>query len=246
MEYIKTPNLPDGKVNTVLISPACPEEIVRELETNGIVTLKSAFNSNLSDITATHPDMNILHLGENRFLCAHESADYYKSILPDAELIPASCTIQSPYPNDVQLNVAILGRYAFANKNILNERTFGELINAGFEIIHVAQGYTKCNIVPICEHALMTEDVSIYKAALKHGLDAYLVASGNIKLQNYPHGFIGGACGKLSLDVLALTGSLRALKQYNDIIDFCRNHGVYIMELSNREPLDIGSILPIA
>lgn len=245
MEYIKIPNLPDKKVNTVLISPKCPKYILDELGLNQINHIKTEHNRALQDATAAHPDMSILHLGNNQFICDKNALHYYKTRLIGADITAYASEISSKYPYDAGLNVGIVGKFAFLNPKSINEQIFDILTKSGFKICYTNQGYAKCNIVTVSNNAIITEDASIYKSALSCGLDVLLIAPGNVSLTGYKHGFIGGACGKLNIDTLAITGSLEYIPERNSIKSFCKNHGVDIFELSKHRPCDLGSILPI-
>ena len=245
MEYINTPNLPDRKVNTVLISPDCPKNILQELSVNRVDTFKTAYNPALEDITSGHPDMSILHLGGNQFICDKNAYEYYKMYLIAADIIALEGEICPEYPGDAALNVGIVGEFAFFNPKSITEQMYEYIKMWKYQEIPVNQGYSKCNIVPVSANAIITEDRSIYKAAKTNGLDTLLIRSGNISLSGYKYGFIGGACGKLAHDALAITGSLKFIPERESIVSFCRSHGVDIIELSNQRPCDIGSILPI-
>lgn len=245
MRYIKNPNLPDEKVNTVLISPDCPDNILQELAKNQINCIKTARNRALKDVTSGHPDMSVLHLGENQFVCDKNAYPYYKAKLTGAQINILEEKMQPRYPKDAALNIGILGKFAFFNPKSINEQIFEMLNDANFTSILVNQGYTKCNIVTVAHNAIITEDISIYNAAKQSGIDTLLIQSGNITLPGYRHGFIGGACGKLNRDILAITGNLDFIPEHNLIKSFCKSHGVDIIELSNKRPCDIGSILPI-
>ncbi|MBQ4160726.1 MAG: hypothetical protein IJD83_07325 [Clostridia bacterium] len=246
MEYLKLPNLPDKKVNKIIIAQDCPDEIIKSLYNYGVELIKSARLNKIDDATSTHPDMSILHMGENRFFCANSAFDYYQQMLGNVDIQPLSKEISSPYPLDAGLNAAILGKNVFLCAKSINEQIFEEVEHLQFRVIQVKQGYAKCNLVPVSENALITEDASIYHAAIHNGLDALKIHPGNISLNGYPHGFIGGACGKLDKNTLAITGKLSYLPEAESIIAFCKNHGVELLELGNLRPCDIGSILPIA
>ncbi len=246
MNYLKLPNLPDRKVKRVLIGSDCPKDIQHTIESYGIKTLKSVNLSLIEDATSTHPDMSILHLGDNKFICAKSSLTYYQKILEDASVQALPEELKSPYPQDAGINAAILGKTVFYCKKSISEHIFEEVRRLNFRRIPVTQGYTKCNLVPISENALITEDMSIYNAAIKNGLDALRINPGSIYLKGYPYGFIGGACGKIDVGTLAITGKLAYIPEVESITAFCRNHGVEVVELCNSRPCDIGSILPIA
>ncbi len=246
MQYLNMPNLPDRKVKSVLISPDCPADILEALTSYGVNAIKSARNLSLKDATSTHPDMNILHLGENQFICNSTAIQYYKKVLPNTELTCLKEEVRAPYPMDIPLNVAIVGKFVFLNKKTLNEQIFEEVMRRQLQIIDISQGYAKCNIAVVSDKAIITEDTQIAKKAKENEFDVLLLQPGQIYLNGYAHGFIGGACGKLAPDCLAITGTIDNSVIRDEIRSFCRNYSVELLKLSKTTPTDLGSILPIA
>ena len=80
----------------------------------------------------------------------------------------------------------------------------------------------------------------------KNGLNCLLTEKGSVILEGYKEGFIGGCCGMIAPDLLAVAGSLEYHKSGRDIIMFCRKYGVNIAELYDGPLLDIGGIVPAA
>lgn len=244
MEYLKLPHLPERKVKKIIAAGSCPKDILHEVEMLGIETVLMPANPKIKDATADHPDMNILHVADNSFICASHVKEFCNQNLIGATVDVYQGDICSPYPNDAALNVARVAKNVFLCPKSTNEQMFEK--DECLHFIYVKQGYTKCNIAIVSEDAIITEDKGIYNAAMLCGLDALLLKSGSVSLTGYTHGFIGGACGKLDADVLALTGSLTYISESDALKSFCRNHGVYITELSRQMPCDLGSILPIS
>lgn len=244
MHYIKNPNLPQNTVNKLMISAETPAEIVSELTKCGVEILLSPKNSLIEKKIAAHTDLNLLHIHDNVFICARGLEEQYMDLLTEANIQTSKSLIKSPYPEDVGLNVGLVGKYAVFNPKTISEHVFGYINKADLIQIHVKQGYTKCNIVPVSSEAIITEDEGMCRIGQKY-LDVLCLPVGSIQLNGYKHGFIGGACGKLSKDTLAITGKLNCVNEYQNMIQFCKCHGVSIVELSNQHPIDIGSLIPI-
>ncbi len=245
MNYIKKPNLPQKSVKKLIISSDCSPDIVRELKRCGIDIIFTRENAYIEPKITKHADISILHIEENRFLCAPNLINYYENHLITSEITGTTNLLMSPYPNDAALNIAFVGDYAIFNPKTICEQAFCLIEQTTKRQIHVNQGYTKCNVVPVSSDAIITEDVGIFQKVKKH-MDVLLVKCGAVKLDGYAYGFIGGACGKIAKDMLAFTGSLKYFQEYEDIFAFCRNHNVSVLELSNYRPFDLGSILPVA
>ena len=184
--------------------------------------------------------MTITHLGGKRFICAPDAYGYYKSALPEAEIINGEIGLNPEYPYDVTYNITLLGGFVFMNTATKQAGIF----NNG-KIINVRQGYTKCSICIVSENALITADTGIYKAARENNIDALLITAGHIELPGMNYGFIGGAAGLISPDTLAVNGDIATHPDSDKISRFCANHGVKTTPLKRGAIRDIGSILPV-
>ena len=241
--YIRNPNLPAGEVTAVAVSCEA-EKAIKSLHLLGITTYILNNNPLLPRPVNSHPDLQLLHLCENRILvsdehlCAGElQKNFFISSIKDS--------LGDRYPEDVRLNCKIIG-----NKIILNKKTisreileFAEL--SGLDIINVNQGYTGCSICVINDSAIITDDISIFTAAQNFLNDVLFISKGSIRLKGYGYGFIGGCCGKLSPNKLAVNGRIESHTDKNLIIDFCNKHNVDIIELSDDSLTDVGGILPL-
>ena len=112
-------------------------------------------------------------------------------------------------------------------------------------ILHTNQRYAKCCCAVVGENALITSDNGIYKICLANKIDVLKISVGDILLDGYAYGFIGGCCGFISKNTLAFSGNVKLHKNYTDIRDFARNYHVELYSLTNGKLYDIGGILPI-
>jgi hypothetical protein len=144
------------------------------------------------------------------------------------------------YPNDVLLNTCIL------NDKIIGGTAIKDFwSNDKREYISVKQGYTKCSVCVVDEHSLITDDLSIFDACQAFDIDALLVSKGNVKLNGFDYGFIGGCSGKISRDTIAFFGDIRTHSDYTQIKSFLSYRGVYEHSLCSGNLIDVGSIIPI-
>ena len=77
------------------------------------------------------------------------------------------------------------------------------------------------------------------------GVDIMIIPERRILLEGYDYGFIGGCCGLIDKNVLAITGRLDSLDFEKPIIDFLDKHNVQAIELTQDPIVDIGGILPL-
>ena len=113
------------------------------------------------------------------------------------------------------------------------------------DIISVKQGYAKCSVLAVCNDAIITADRGIAKAAESHEIEVLLIQQGGIYIKGYDTGFIGGCGGMIESKILGTSGSMKLLKDYDNIKDFLRNRNIYIENLGGKELCDIGGILPL-
>ena len=72
-----------------------------------------------------------------------------------------------------------------------------------------------------------------------------MVNDNKIKLENFEHGFIGGATGLLNNNTLAVNGNINLHTNYKEIIEFAKKYNVEVISLNNEEIIDIGSIITL-
>ena len=240
MKFLKTPNLPDRRIKGVIIDCRTDEETIKSFKKLGIEMILSYRSENLHPAVCSHPDMTIIHLGGNKFVCAPDAYEYYKSVLPDAEIIKGMVGLKPEYPYDVPYNITLLGNFVFMNTATEQAKVF-----KGEKIINVRQGYTKCSICIVNENAIITADAGIYKAAVENGIDALLISPGHIELPGMNYGFIGGATGLIAQNILTVNGEINTHPDGDKIAEFCESHGVKIIPLKRGAIRDIGSVLPV-
>ncbi len=237
MEIITQPNLPSRKV-TVAIS-AVPIPGIRTVTPKAVTCLPSSMQC--------HADLQICHLDGNVLLCAPEVFDYYKEALSPMgfEILCGESPIGSTYPKDAAYNVARVGNAVFLNPKSADPAAVRFFQARNIEIIPVRQGYTKCAVLPVDEHSLITADRGVARAARTAGFSVLEIAAGDITLPGFPYGFFGGAGGKLSADTVYLTGSLIRHPSAEEIFAFLQKRGIKIREGSIPIPIDVGSVLPL-
>ncbi len=241
--FIKNSNLPTGEVTAVVISVEATQAI-KTLTSFGIDIISVNRNNFLPAPVASHADLQLLHLKENKFLLSSEhlfTGELQNKI--NAENIGAR--LGNKYPDDVLLNCKIIGSNIILNKRTVAREVLDFACNEGLNIIDVNQGYSGCSICVINESAIITDDESIFRAAQNFLNDVLFISKGSIRLKGYGYGFIGGCCGKISDNKLAVNGRIESHNDYKLITDFCAKHNVDIVELTDEQITDIGGILPI-
>ncbi len=237
-------NTPNKCSKRIVIDYRAHKETIEELERMGfkiIPTLKVPF---LYDAINGHADIQIFKT-ESCIITAPEVFDYYKNILTDIDVIKGSKSLQSEYPHDIAYNCADVGNYLICKRLY----TTIEIIEYGLrykkKILNVNQGYSKCSICIVNENTLITADKSIAKICRENKIDVLEIDEGHIELKGMNYGFIGGATGLIDKSTLAVNGEIKTHPNGKDIISFCKNHNIDIVELRKGTLYDIGSIFTL-
>jgi hypothetical protein len=226
-----------------------PREAEEALAEFGHRTLRLPPHPNLPTPVASHPDM-LLFFAPDAILC---TKSYYRiaeqelkeiSLAYGAPICPVDAEYGNEYPRDVLLNALPLGERLFCNAKTVAQ----ELLEIGFEVCHVNQGYTKCSALPLGENALITSDASIAQKAAEMGVDVLKIGAGHISLLGYDYGFIGGCASfapRKNSDTVFFCGDVSRHPDYNRINSFCQSHNASVKSLSDFALCDVGTIFLI-
>ena len=146
------------------------------------------------------------------------------------------------YPKDAGLCVCRVGKHI-----ICNPKTVDPVLRAFLtgSLIDVKQGYTKCSVCVISDEAVITSDTVIAKRAAQHNIDVLQIAPGDIRLDGFPTGFIGGASFLIDDHTMAFTGTLQQHPDQERILSFLKNHGIRPVFLTEEPIFDIGGAVPL-
>ncbi len=240
------PNLPEKQVNKVIIGGDYNPEIYKKLEKLGIEPIFITRSTNVRQGIQNHADLAVCPLTSRDFLVTKEQHELRDRLIKNgynAEFIEEN--LRSDYPNDVFLNCVIIGKHIFYNPKTVSSKIRDFLKGNGLIEVTVRQGYTKCSIAPVSVDAFITDDISIGSRGDDFGFDVLVIDKGDIKLQNFDYGFIGGATGKIAEDKMVITGKADKLSDYDKIKKFLYKHNVELIELTGDCVEDIGSIFPL-
>ena len=154
------------------------------------------------------------------------------------------------YPDNVKYNGVCMGNLFIHNTAYTSVSLLEKVKEKGFELLHVKQGYTKCNMVVINDHAAITSDKGIYNSIQKHFLenpeqkriDVLLIRQGYVELPGFSYGFLGGASGRVS-DEIIFNGNLEAHPDFRRIQTFIEKQGLQVKYFPEYPLTDIGSII---
>ncbi len=243
---MKYPNLPEKQVSEVIIGSDYNKEIYNKLEKLGIEPIFTTKSTNVRQGIQNHADLVFCPLSEDYFLLSKEQTELCDKLLSfgcNAEFINENLGYN--YPNDVWLNCVVIGNHIFFNPETVSRKIRDFVEKSDLTEVSVRQGYTKCSIAVVSDHAFITDDISIGSRGAEYGFDVLVIGKGDIKLQNFNYGFIGGSTGKIAEDKMLFTGKLESLSDCDSIKKFLYKHNVEPIELTDGVIEDIGSIFPL-
>lgn len=241
--FFKTPNLPNGAVSLCILSGSSMT-VLDDMRTYKIETIIVPPCENLALPIASHADMLCFHKGENKLVIHHYSDLFERELLKHG--VEFSYTKKSPkakYPLDILCNSAMVSKYLICNSQYTDSAILDCFLPQ--DIINVKQGYAKCSTLIVDEKSIITADYGIAKKAADFSIEALLIHEGDIRLNGYPYGFIGGCGVKLDVDVMYFTGKLATHRDADAIRGFLSKRKITILEGSSKELVDIGSIIPL-
>lgn len=185
----------------------------------------------------THPDIQVCKIKENLIVVEPSVYTYYHNLLSNYGIIVKSGEkiVEDIYPKDCPYNLATNGKIAIHNFNITDEKILNEI---DFEKIHVNQGYGKCNVL-FTKSGIITSDKGIYKALGDRR--KLLISQGEIELDGFDYGFIGGASGYSS--EIYFTGNIQNHKDFEKIKQFLIEESTEYKILGNYKLKDFGSLI---
>lgn len=189
-----------------------------------------------------HLDLNIMPFSDKIFTSESSfefTNKYFKTVEIDDVILSEN------YPYNCAFNNFIISNYLICNKKCISKKILKYAEENDLEIICVPQGYVKCSVLAVNETAVITDDIGIYQA-LKHiNIDTLLIQKGDIFLEGFEYGFIGGSAGLISKNEMLFIGNIKKHRNYFDIKNFLYNYNIDIVSLNNNKITDIGSFLPI-
>lgn len=144
------------------------------------------------------------------------------------------------YPSSAVYNAVITDNYLIHNLKITDQVIIETFNNR--KQLHVNQGYTRCNLLPLNGQAFITSDRGIAKVLTAEGMEVLYVDPSPVVLKGQKHGFFPGCCGIL-YDQVLITGSLNYHPQKEEIINFITSNGMKVKELFDGKLIDVGIIL---
>ncbi len=223
-----------------------PAECISALERLGARVVLLPPLPSLPAPVASHPDMLIFPMGGR--LLTHGA--YLKIAKEQLQTISEAAgldlafieeTAADTYPRDVLLNAARVGDSIIASESAISAHIKQYCADRGVRLINIKQGYAKCSVCVIDDHAIITADRGIARAATSAGIEVLTVTPGHVALPGYDTGFIGGASGSFD-DTVCFCGDITTHPDHMAILDFCAVHGKKVVSLGYTPLTDVGTV----
>lgn len=222
----------------ILVAENFPEDSAEKLKAYGEV-VRTRANKKLLRGLETHTDILVHQLPSGELVVDRDNLEYYKKILPDKNIIPSHSILSKDYPKDVPLNAFTFKNYFIHNLKFTDQVLLDYYKNSAYEMINIKQGYGKCSCL-VTEDFIITSDRGIY-GSLRDLIPIYKINHGEIRLQNFNYGFIGGASGVLGKKIF-FTGDFSHHSSYEEILKIIKKYDYEIEILSDETIEDFGSI----
>lgn len=222
----------------VIVAENFPEDSAEKLKAYGEV-VRTRANKNLLRGLDTHTDILVHPLPSGELVVDRDDLEYYKKIFSDKKILSSHSCLSKKYPKDVPLNAFTFKNYFIHNLKFTDKVLLDYYKNSGYELINIKQGYAKCSSL-VTEDFIITSDSGIYES-LRDFIPIYKIKHGEIKLQNFNYGFIGGASGALGKKIF-FTGDFSHHSSHEEILKIIKKYDYEIEILSDETIEDFGSI----
>lgn len=222
----------------VLVAENFPEASAEKLKKYGEVVRTKA-NKNVLKGLDSHPDILVHQLLSGDLVVDRDNLEYYKEIFKDKNVIPSSSKLSAKYPSDIHLNAFAFKKIFIHNLKHTDQVILDYYKDHGYELVNIKQGYAKCSCL-VTHDFVITSDGGIYES-LKDLIPIYKIDHGQIKLQNFNYGFIGGASGVFGKKIF-FTGDFSHHSSHEEILKIINKYD-YEIEILSKDPIeDFGSI----
>ena len=230
-------------MSTFVMSDKYPQ-FIKEIEEMGHKVIKSDTIDVFHSPEQKHADMQILPIHNDIFIL--NECTNLKIKLNENKLLLCKQKAGKMYPENILLNFLFLNNTLYGKLSAIDSNLLEYSQKKNIKTINVTQGYTRCSTLAVTDNAVITSDVSIKKVMENVGVDVLLISYGNIVLDGFNYGFIGGASGKLDKNTIVFFGNAENHPDFEEIKQFCYKHNSKIEILCKTMPLtDIGGIVKV-
>ena len=223
----------------IIIDGKTPQEAKKKLAEYGrLVELQTSGIT--YEAISGHPDI-FFHQADGQWIIAPNLPSEYFGILDEHGLhyILGEQDIGEKYPATSAYNAVSAGKFLihnFRNTDAMITRTLEDA-----DLIHVDQGYTRCNLLALGDKHFITSDRGIERVLKRFDKDCLYVDPAGILLPGVRNGFFGGCCG-IRDNTVFIIGSLSHYTDGKIAREYIMAAGYRIVELYDGPLFDGGGI----
>ena len=197
----------------------------------------------IDEAVSAHPDMLFSVLGEGCVITDSgyfaENRAFFDTLARRAVTVKLSeRALTKKYPGDVLFDAIRTEDLLIGNL----KHTAPELFGAGVRAVNVKQGYALCSTLLI-NGAAVSADLGICSALRENGYDVLQITPGEILLNGYAYGFIGGASAVLERERAVLFfGNVYKHPDGEKIVRFCEGKGYRVYYDKDTPLTDCGGV----
>jgi len=222
----------------IIADQRIPEQAKNNFELYGNVLFMRPHEITYSAISA-HPDIFFCTINNHLVVAPNLSEDIKNKLKKNKiSYSVGKKPVGEKYPETAWYNSVVTANYVIGNTGFMDQHI--KDLAGTKEIIHVNQGYTRCNLIPLKNDRYITSDKGIEKVLLKYGLEVLFVDPEGVLLPGLKNGFIGGTCGVWQNKIFFI-GSLQHFPKGQKVRDFI--HDMEIVELYDGPLFDGGSLI---
>lgn len=188
-----------------------------------------------------HPDI-FFTLVNRHLVTAPNLPDNYINLLEGKGIrfVKGELPVGVKYPDTAGYNVVCTDKYLLHNFRYTDPVI--TKLSDNLDLIHINQGYARCNLIPLKEDHFITSDEGIYRVLKNYNLEVLLADPKGIVLPGFKHGFIGGTAGVHENEIFFI-GKLAFYPDGKKIRDFLSSLNYSIIELYEGPLIDGGSLV---
>ena len=202
-----------------------------ELQTTGITY----------EAISGHPDIFFHQISDELIVAPNLPEEHFHELeRAGIKFIMGEQAVGPKYPASSAYNAVSTNGYLI--HNFRNTDAVITRLGEDADLIHVDQGYTRCNLLALKDEHFITSDAMIKRVLDRFGKDCLYVDPEGILLEGYKHGFFGGCCG-ISDNKAFVIGSLSKYPEGNKVKEYFASLDIEVVELYDGPLFDGGSIL---
>ena len=224
----------------IIVDQKIPEEAKNNLRNYGEVICLETENIVYEGISG-HPDIFFTQIN-GQFVVSPNLPQKYLDVFNQNQLryILGEEGVGDAYPQTSKYNAVVDDYYMI--HNFRNTDSLIIKIGDNYDLIHVDQGYTRCNLLSLGNKHYITSDRGIVKTLKRYNLEVLYVNPADIFLPGFKHGFIGG-CAGIHKKQIFFIGSLKHFHEGDKVESFVQKQDLEIIELYDGPLFDGGSLI---